>query len=207
MKRPSPTFQRIPRLINGLIRRRHFHTQESAGLALDSKKWLVSPYFALICWTQKFSGWVSNFHTNLAKNVVLTAAVFRSPSPPSFLGRQILSHAINGNPLSEAEFLQKKSWCIRSIWAVVLLGNLKHCIVWEGKVSRLDWIRTTRPALEKHFAFQLSSLELALVIRVWKSSGWEQPKYFPSDAKRRNLFITFSIKFDEQDFKSGIRIR
>jgi len=105
MERPSPTSQWIPRLINGLTRRRHFHTQESAGLALDSKKWSISPYFALICWTQKFSGWVSNFHTNLAKKAVFTAAVFRSPSPPNFLGRQILSHAINRNPLTEVEVL------------------------------------------------------------------------------------------------------
>ena len=187
MKQPSPTFQRIPRFINDLNRSRHFHTQESAGLALDSKTCSGAPYFALICWTQKFSGWVRNFYTNFAKKAVFTAADFRSPSPANCLGRQILSHAINGNPMWEVEFFQKKSRFMRSIWSVILLGNLWHCLVGVGKVSRLDWIRTTRPALEKHFAFQLSSLELALVVRVWKSSAsgrpWkrEHPKYFPND--------------------------
>ena len=60
-------------------------------------------------------------------------------------------------------------------------------MVCVGRDSRLDWIRTTRPALEKHFARQLSNLAPALVVRFWNTSGvgrpWkrEHPKYWPND--------------------------
>ena len=44
----------------------------------------------------------------------------------------------------------------------------KHCIVWLGKNFKLDWMRITRPVLDRELAFQLVSLKLALLER-WVS--------------------------------------
>ena len=109
MDLPFPTFQRISCFIKGLSRRMHFHTQESEVLVLQSKKCSGDPYIARICCTQKFSGWVRIFQPNFTKKAVFTAADFRIPNPPSYLGRQILSQATKGIPLSDLEFFQKKS--------------------------------------------------------------------------------------------------
>ena len=86
-----------------------------------------------------------------------------------------MSYDTIGRPFSPFDFFQKKSRLILSRLFDVDLGNLKQYIVWQGRDSRLDWIRTTLPALEMEPAFQFCNLLSAL----WARSKKEVVQAFP----------------------------
>jgi len=185
---PLPTFHLMPFLSNNLLLSTLFQAGESVLLLLVSKKHCDLRYFRLTTEDHKPSDPVRTFQASLAWKARLTASVFLNPNPLRFLGWQILSHATIGKPFSVPYFFQKKVLFTRSRSVVVFLGSWKHCIVCIGKDSRLNWISTTLPALDKLLAFQASIRAVALsrisvnvddLALPWKTG---HPKYFPSES-------------------------
>ena len=117
---------------------------------------------AQIILTHSLSSSIKYFQVSLVMKPVFTGSVFRSPSPPTFLGVQTVSHAIKGNCLSVFKFFEKKSWLTQSGWAVVDVGSLKYYIVCADRASRFDWIRVARPTLNSADAFQAATFFPAL---------------------------------------------
>ena len=87
-----------------------------------------------------------------------------SQSKPSFgLGWQTLSHAITDSSPFILDFFQKNCVLHLSICFLVCWCNSKHTSCVESN-SKCDWIRIILPSLDKKFAFQTSSLVVALLI-------------------------------------------
>ena len=138
-----------------------FQTLESPCLGLLWKKFWFCRYLFHTIRTQMFSFSVKIFHANLHWNAMFSAAILWRPSPLFSLGVHILPHATKAISFTVLLFSQKNSRFSRSIWVAIMLGSWKHCIVWAGKASRCDWIRTVCPALDKQLAFHPSSLDIA----------------------------------------------
>ena len=127
----------------------------------------MRPIFHSYFFTQKLFGLVRIFHANFKRKAILTTSFSKTQTSKLFRSKNAIESYQRKTFIGGRVFL-KKSWFIRSNLSSIVLGSLKHYIVWLGKVSRLNWISITWLALKKHFAFQLSSLELALIARFSK---------------------------------------
>jgi len=106
---PFSIFQLIPFLRRSLLFTILFHTGELLLFHLYLRRSEFNKYFALINCTHRLGAYVRTFQASLHWKALLMASVLRNRSPPTLLGRRILSQAISGKPFSKLDFLQKKS--------------------------------------------------------------------------------------------------
>lgn len=97
-------------------------------------------------WTQKLVLSVKIFHPNLAMN-----AWFREEF---FLGISSLAYLVYKWYPMQWVACQKNCWCIASMVCAIEVGSREEEQTYEGKVSRLLWVRVHLPTLERKHASQ-----------------------------------------------------
>lgn len=127
---------------------------------MASRKLDFLKYFALNTRAIREEGLLINLQACLARSVLLNASISLNPNPPSFFDDVNLSQAIQGIDFLSRLADHQNFLIAFVIFCNILLGSRKHDIVYAGNAVITALRRTSFPAGNKNFEYQLSRLLL-----------------------------------------------